>query len=133
MMEPPESRELEAERLGRPVTRYARYTALQALLVAVTVAASIGGCLAITLSREVLHAARDDGPSDGILFRRIVERVRAGEGYYAAAGHELRAQGYPTRSPFNWRLPTLSWLIGGLPGPTWARSILMASALAAVV
>jgi hypothetical protein len=102
-------------------------------LVAVTMTVAIGGCLAIALTREVLHVGKDGGPTDGLLFRRIVDRVRAGEGYYEAAGREQRARGYPTRSPFNWRLPTFAWLFGGLPGPTWARSILMTAALAAVI
>jgi len=48
--------------------------------------------------------------------RRIVERIHGGEGYYTAAGEELRARGYATRSVFNWRLPLLVWLLGHLPG-----------------
>ncbi len=47
--------------------------------------------------------------------RRIVERMHAGEKYYAVAGEELRRRGYATRSVFNWRLPLLVWLLGHLP------------------
>jgi hypothetical protein len=48
-------------------------------------------------------------------YRQIVERIHGGEEYYEAAGSELRSRGYPTRSVFNWRLPTLAWLLGHLP------------------
>jgi hypothetical protein len=48
-------------------------------------------------------------------YRAIAERIHAGEGYYKAAGDELRSRGYPTRSLFNWRLPLLATLIGHLP------------------
>lgn len=56
------------------------------------------------------------GGNDLQLYRKIIERVHAGEGYYDAAGIELRAQGYPTGSPFNWRLPTYAWFLGAMPG-----------------
>ena len=62
--------------------------------------------------------------SDLRLYRRIVECVRAGEDYYEAAGREMRAVGYPTGSIFNWRPPLYAWLIGSLPTPTWAQTIL---------
>lgn len=48
-------------------------------------------------------------------YRAIAERIHAGEGYYKAAGDELRSRGYPTQSLFNWRLPLLAILIGHLP------------------
>ena len=44
-----------------------------------------------------------------------VDRIHAGEGYYRAAGDELRGRGYPTRSVFNWRTPLPMWLIGRMP------------------
>lgn len=48
-------------------------------------------------------------------YRRIIERIHAGESYYEAAASELRTRGYPTSSVFNWRLPTLAWFMGQLP------------------
>jgi hypothetical protein len=48
-------------------------------------------------------------------YRRIVERVHNGEGYYAAAYEELTRRGYPTQSVFNWRLPLLAWVMGHMP------------------
>ncbi len=38
-------------------------------------------------------------------FRRIIQRMQAGEGYYEAFGTELREGGYNSRSVFNWRSP----------------------------
>ena len=59
--------------------------------------------------------------ADPALYRAIVVRMRQGADYYTAAGIELRAprgpQGahYPTRSVFNWRLPTLAWVLARWP------------------
>src|SRR5262249_23469742 len=50
--------------------------------------------------------------SDLDVFRRIVTRVSLGDGFYVATQEELRSHGYPTRSVFNWRLPTYAWLLG---------------------
>ena len=50
-------------------------------------------------------------------YRAIINRIHAGEGYYAAAGNELRRRGYYTASIFNWRLPVLGWILGHLPSP----------------
>jgi hypothetical protein len=64
------------------------------------------------------------------LYRAIVTHVHDGENYYDAAGRELRSQGYPTASCFNWRTPVYAWLIGSLPNPEWARVIVILGALA---
>jgi hypothetical protein len=45
--------------------------------------------------------------SDVQLYIRTVEDIRQGRGYYEAAGDEMRAGGYPTRSVFNWRQPLM--------------------------
>jgi len=54
-------------------------------------------------------------------YKRIVERVGNGEGYYLAAHAELTRQGYPIQSVFNWRLPFLAWALGYIPHLTIAR------------
>jgi hypothetical protein len=56
-------------------------------------------------------------------YRRIVERIHDGEGYYPAAHVELIRHGSPTQSVFNWRLPFLAWAMGHLPYPTITRII----------
>jgi len=50
------------------------------------------------------------------LFRAVVERLKAGEPYYAAMRTELRARGYPTASIFNWRPPGIFLLLAWAPG-----------------
>jgi hypothetical protein len=69
---------------------------------------------------------------DSELYRSIVERVRAGEPYYEAAGAELRARGYPRRPMFNWRQPTYAWLLAHLPksAPTPILGLLLAATVA---
>jgi hypothetical protein len=61
-------------------------------------------------------------------YKAIAHRVHGGESYYVAAGDELRKRGFPTRSPFNWRLPTLAYLLGALPGPQygWVAAFVLA-------
>ena len=58
--------------------------------------------------------------SDVLLYKRIAERVAAGDAYYRAATEEQRANGYPLRPFVTVRLPTLAWLQASL-GPTGIR------------
>lgn len=50
------------------------------------------------------------GQTDAALYRAIVARVRAGDGYYTAAAASLREGHYPLRPFITFRLPTLTWL-----------------------
>ena len=45
------------------------------------------------------------GKTDLQLFGSVISRMQRGEPYYGAMGQELRAEGYPTASVFNWRTP----------------------------
>jgi len=58
---------------------------------------------------------------DLLLYKRIVAKIHNGSGYYTVAGDEMRRMDYPTRSVFNWRLPTLAWLLGQLPSARTGR------------
>ncbi len=82
--------------------------------------------VAITLSPWASGFA--DKPSRGAgdvqLYRAEIDRIAAGEGYYQAAGVELHARGYPTRSIFNWRTPMPMWLLGVLPSEVFRRLII---------
>ncbi|MEO5897262.1 MAG: hypothetical protein ABIS06_16345 [Vicinamibacterales bacterium] len=53
---------------------------------------------------------------DIVLFRAVVERLRAGEPYYAAMRSELRSRAYPTASIFNWRPPATFLFLAKAPG-----------------
>jgi hypothetical protein len=65
-----------------------------------------------------------EGDSDADLYHAISDRVHAGEGYYAAAGSELRKRGYPTRPVFNWRQPTCAWVLAHVPFPAAVLTLL---------
>jgi hypothetical protein len=57
------------------------------------------------------------GPPRGdiVLFRAVVERVRAGQPYYPSMRTELQARSYPTASIFNWRPPATFVLLASNP------------------
>jgi hypothetical protein len=69
------------------------------------------------------------GAGDAASYARIVERMRGGEPYYAAAHEVLMADGYGTRSVFNWRTPAWPVLLAALP-PGGGQGVLAVLALA---
>ena len=77
--------------------------------------------------------SQDPADTDVAMYARIVERIHAGEGYYEATGSELRSRGYPARSVFNWRLPTLASFMALLPGTNAGRMVIGVLACTALV
>jgi hypothetical protein len=93
------------------------------------------GCLMaygiwVHASTQKLIQAVPFDKTDYALYSRIVDRVRAGEGYYDAAGAELRAGGYPTRPFLTWRTPTVACVLGRLPKLEGAAFLLFMAAMA---
>jgi hypothetical protein len=91
--------------------------------------------LAVALSQPPAAppVAADGVPAEGdlVTYERIIERMRAGEGYYPAAHEVLVADGYGTRSVFNWRTPAWPMLLAALPpgGGQMVLGILAGAAL----
>jgi hypothetical protein len=77
--------------------------------------------------------SEQDVAPDLQLYRDVVAAVAHGENYYAAAKPQLLKQGFPTRSTFNWRLPTYAWLFARLPGPWAIQGLLVILAAAGLV
>ncbi len=116
-----------------PPTRFATYPRALSLLVLIALVTATAWCLYVALSPvEPADGTPPDG-SDLLLYQRIIERVHSGESYYNAAGSELRAAGYATGSPFNWRSPTYAWFIGSLPTPAWGQLILVVCSIATAI
>ena len=81
------------------------------------------------------HTQADERDGDLALYRRISERVIAGENYYAAAVEQQRASNYPVRPFFTVRLPTLAMIhkAVGLEGARWLALGLLAACVLAVL
>lgn len=77
-----------------------------------------------------LAAAAEKG--DVGIYRAVVRRMEAGEGFYAANGDEQHQRGYPTRPFLTWRLPTSAWVISGL-GEAGAVNLLRLLAMLAML
>lgn len=103
----------------RPASRLLLVVA--AVLVALTVWALLAGTSVV----DVPRASEDD--SDLALYEQIADRVRAGEGYYAAAVAEQASNDYPTSPPPTIRLPTVTFLAVVLgDGTVWVLRALLA-------
>ncbi|MBX3412194.1 MAG: hypothetical protein KF708_05700 [Pirellulales bacterium] len=117
---------------ARVATPYVDLSPRAARRVLALFCATVLGFVLITLSpwRSGYADSPERRPSDVQLYAAEVARIQAGEGYYEAAGVELRARGYPTRSVFNWRTPLPMWFLGMLPKPAWGKVLLASAALA---
>ena len=66
------------------------------------------------------------GAGDFALYQRISERVRNGESYYLTTYQELSSHSYATTSVFDFRLPTLAFIMAYLPIRVMAQWLLAA-------
>ncbi len=73
------------------------------------------------------------GAYDLNLFESIVKNMESGKGYYDAYDEGLGRFGFTTRSMFNWRQPTLAWIISSFPDPDWFHWLLMALSLLSIL
>ena len=124
------------EAMDRPLAHLPRWAAIAALaLLAATMAWSALHFLPVDepVATPSVAAANVEGKGDFALYRRISERVIAGEGYYAAALAEQRAGNYPSFPFVTVRLPTLAMAhkAVGIDGARWlALGLLIATILA---
>jgi len=111
-------------------TRFAGLTPKRAWLALLCLAAFVLVCQ-ISLRSGPLYIENKTQESDVKMFRRVVNRMSAGEAYYEALGAELRNGGYPTRSVFNWRSPLhlTSIQIATEPVSRWVLAALAAGAM----
>ncbi len=119
-----------------PAIRYTSWQPrlAQAVLLAVLLVIAYGFVLDVPSVTEdnadvqMLEADR----GDVALYRVVVERMQAGESFYAATGTEQPARQYPTTPFVTWRLPTTATLIATL-GVHWAGKLLQALAAITVL
>ena len=116
---------------ARSATRFAKRSPAAALFILVVLAAALAWGVAV--AGGPAERAEESRGIDAALYRSVVARVHAGEGYYDVAGSELRGRGFATRPVWNWRLPTLAWITALLLRPELARGLLAISALVALL
>jgi hypothetical protein len=106
-------------------TRFAQLNRARTAIALACLAAFTVACL-LSLGDRALRVENRTDESDLKMYRRVVNRLHAGEGYYSALGSELRKGGFPSRSVLNWRTPfhleTLA--IAGEPVSRWALFVL---------
>jgi hypothetical protein len=115
----------------RSATGYGRLAPWQARGVLAGLVLWIGISLAASPTPPPsVPRAEKASAGDIALYAAEIQRIHAGEGYYAAAAKELPARNYPTRSVFNWRTPLPMWLIGKLPAIRLGKLLLLALGVA---
>ncbi|WP_417308396.1 hypothetical protein [Devosia sp.] len=104
-------------------------------LVLVAIAALVAVLVAVAVVSEgsapPAPSAEAVGAGDAAAYARIIAEMQSGGGYHDSAQNVLRAEGYGTRSVFNWRTPAWPILVAGL-GPALAQAFLGALALFAL-
>ncbi len=83
-------------------------------LLAVALGLGVWGALCGE-SAEITTFTALPGENDIEVQATVLARVQGGERYYQVVLDELQRRGYPTGSPFNFRLPTLVWFLALLP------------------
>lgn len=113
--------------LERP-TRWARLDGGQARVVLVLLGALLLACF--TALRGVGTGGPANGHGDIALYQQIVDEMRHGADYYAAAASALRDDGYPLHPFLTFRLPGLALFEAALP-PLIVAAILFGTVFAA--
>lgn len=110
--------------LGRALERWrAQPTWLKRLLVAALALGAWGAMCGESAGITTFTAL--PGQNDMEVQATVLARVQAGESYYRVVLDELQRRGYPTGSPFNFRLPTLVWFLALFPSPDGSASTVL--------
>jgi hypothetical protein len=101
---------------------------------ALALIAALAGLILIGLAGGARPpAASRSGPADLALYQRIIDDVRSGQSYYAAAVREQRAGAYPLRPFLAVRPPTLALALAALPSDAARRLSISFLALAVLL
>ncbi len=126
---------VEYDAAGHEISRFelSRNGAALALVVYLL---AMFGCVSLALTKDPNPAfvAPPGSTSDLDVFRKIINRVHAGEAFHDATHDELRVHDYPTRSVFNWRTPVYAWWlsseVGWRAGPALLATLVILTVVA---
>lgn len=101
--------------------------------VVLAVFAAVALLLALQALSIVEPEQSPDRKGDLYTYAQVVERLKAGEGYYQALHTELVDGGYGLQSVFNWRPPFFLSMLSLSPVPLLPQAVLIGLALAGLV
>ena len=108
-----------------------RWSALAVLSIALSFITY--GATAAPFPAPPIPTSADSAKIDAALYGAVLDRVSAGEDYYAAAASEQRTRGYPLHPFVTVRPPYFTWMIVGIGGrnaaATTLRMLVTASAV----
>lgn len=96
-------------------SRFSHLSPLQSRLVLVLFAVCLVYSLLSFHQNPLDVYENKKGQGDSALYASVIQQMSSGAGYYETMSEELKTRGYPTFSLFNWRLPTLFFLLSYLP------------------
>jgi hypothetical protein len=113
-----------------PHTRLFGLSRPVAIVTLVVVVLALLGFLAIGFAESQLPQPAAPKDSDMAMYGRLIDHMRQGEDYYAAARNELSHGHYGMQSVFNWRTPLLPSSLSLLPSNAWAQVLFVLITLA---
>ncbi|MEO8883500.1 MAG: hypothetical protein ABI377_08845, partial [Devosia sp.] len=112
-----------------PATRFSALQRPAALLVIGLLVLFVCALVALSTGLDTTGSASSPDTGDRATYDRIVEHMRDGQDYYAAARAELIRGQYAMQSVFNWRTPLFTSFLALFPSIAWPQGMLLGLAV----
>ncbi len=85
------------------------------IVVVLVVLIALSTAIPPTPQALLSYSSHKDHMTDPVLYRHIIDGIKAGGNYYDVMAHAHRLSSYPLHPVYTVRLPTLAWLFAFLP------------------